>query len=179
MAAIDPSAEPEYAGTVDADAPARATLKLVRQPLGPGDDESEYDSEEEDQLKALLNGDASDEDEESSDEEANGGPSDPSKSKRARREAAIESLKQALAGGEGDDGDMSVDDVDGAPKAETKGKGKGKATDLDEEEDDEDDSEDLEIEEFVICTLNPSTVRDVRWARKPPADSNVALPTAS
>ena len=155
MAAIDPSAEPEH--SEGGNAQPRATLKLIRAPLIDMDDDedSEFDPEE---MDAML---ASDEDgEESSDEEANGGPSDPAKSKKARKAAAVRQLIKEL--GE----DM---DVDEAPKG--KGKGKGKMIDIsedfddddeeeedDDEEDSDDDEEDFEPEEFVLCTLDPSKV---------------------
>ncbi|KAL1310925.1 hypothetical protein AAFC00_001150 [Neodothiora populina] len=141
MAAIDPSAEPEG----DSKHP-RATLKIIRAPLIDMDDDEDSDFDV-DEMDAML---ASDEDgEESSDEEANGGPSDPAKSKKARKAAAVKQLKKELAE------EMEVDD---APK-----KGKGKVLDIKEdfEDDDEDseedsDEEDFEPEEFVLCTLDPS-----------------------
>ena len=153
MAAIDPSAEPEISGNVIDGVAPRATLKLIRQPMGPGggEEDSDYDSEEEAELKALLNGEASDEDESSSgDEEVNGGPSDPSKTKKARKEAAIEALKNALES-EADDEEMSVDGANGLKLD----KGKGVATG-DEDGLSEEDSEEMELEEFVICTLDPA-----------------------
>ncbi|MCJ1251644.1 peptidylprolyl isomerase fpr4 [Trapelia coarctata] len=157
MAAIDPSAEPEFAGMADGDGPVRATLKLIRQPIGP-DDDSEDESEDEAYMDALLNGDDSeDDDEESSsdDEDKHGGPSDPSKSKKARRQAAVEQLKKALAEDDSDD-DVEMDGTNGINGTLAKlDKGKAKATDDDEDSDDG-DSEDLEIEEFVICTLDPT-----------------------
>lgn len=173
MAAIDPSAKPEHTGTANGDAPPRATLKLIYDPHGPGDeDASEEDSEDEEEyLKALLEGresddEESDEDEESSsDDEKNGGPSDPSKTKKARQEAAMQEMMKALA----DSNDGSEDDVDmdSSPKANgliksKSNKGKGKAL-VDESEDDEseDDSEDdLDgMDEQVVCTLDPEKVR--------------------
>jgi len=53
MAAIDPSAEPEYED-VDGKKPPRATLKIVRVPGDMFDDEDSED--EEDEEEALLNG---------------------------------------------------------------------------------------------------------------------------
>ncbi|MCJ1473350.1 peptidylprolyl isomerase fpr4 [Lambiella insularis] len=159
MAAIDPSAEPEYTGTVDSSAPIRATLKLIRQPYDPEDEEgSEGDSEDQHYLNALLNGEGSeDDDESSSDEEKNGGPSDPSKSKKARKEAAVEQLKAALAEDDGED-EMEVEGVNGIKGDASKlTKGKAKAIgDGNEDSDEEGDSEDIEIEEFVLCTLDPT-----------------------
>ena len=164
MAAIDPSAEPIYAGTAGDDGPVRATLKLIRQPIGSDDEDSEDESEDDDYLDALLNGDDSEDDEEESssdDEEKNGGPSDPSKSKKARRVAAVEQLKKALAE-DGSDEDMEMDGINGINGTLTKAnKGKAKATDDDEDDSDEGDSDDVEIEEFVICTLDPTRVCDI------------------
>lgn len=162
MAAIDPSVEPEYTGNTDEGAPARATLKLVRQPINSDDDESMEDSDEDDYLEGLINGADPDEANasESDEEEKNGGPSDPSKSKKARRDAALDQLKKALTDDEGDN-EMDVDGASGSNGAVTKpGKGKGKdKVNADEEDDSEDDDyEDLEIEEFVLCTLDPEKV---------------------
>lgn len=165
MAAIDPSAPAELDGAANADTPARATLKLIRQPPGMGDDDdSEGESDEEDYLNALLGGadseDDDDEDESSDEEEedVNGGPSDPAKSKKARKDAAVEQLKQALANEES----MELDGPNGVngivPKSN---KGKAKATGEEEdsnEDDDDDEDEDLELEEFVICTLDTGKV---------------------
>ncbi len=162
MAAIDPSAEAEYSGMANGDGPVRATLKLIRQPIGPDDEDSEDDSEDDDYMDALLNGDASEEDDDESssdDEEKNGGPSDPSKSRKARRQAAVEQLKKALAE-DGSDDDIDMDGTNGLNGTLTKlDKGKAKATGGEDEDDsDEGDSEDLEVEEFVICTLDPTQV---------------------
>lgn len=160
MAAIDPSAPFEADVGTNGDIPARATLKIIRQPPGIDDeDDSEGESDEEDYLNALLGGADSedeDDDDETSDEEeeeVNGGPSDPAKSKKARKNAAIEQLKQALA----EEDDMEVDESSGLNGVLSKSdKGKAKATD---DEDESDDSgEDLDLEEFVICTLDATKV---------------------
>jgi FK506-binding nuclear protein len=64
----------------------------------------------------------------------NGGPSDPSKSKKARKNAAVEQLKQALA----DEDNMEVDGSNGINGVSSKSnKGKAKATGDEEESDDE------------------------------------------
>ncbi|GAB7347497.1 hypothetical protein MBLNU459_g4403t1 [Dothideomycetes sp. NU459] len=140
MAAIDPSAAPEG---VDGAAP-RATLKLIRAPLlDMEDDDSDFDPEE---MDAMLAEGESDEDDES-DDDVNGGPSDPSKSKKALKMAA---LRKELAD------EMDVEMTNG------KTKGKGKVLDIsedfddDDEDDEDDDDEDFEPEEFVICTLDPN-----------------------
>lgn len=175
MAAIDPSAVPEHTGITNGDAPARATLKIVYNPAGPDDIDSEDSEDEGDYLKALLEGRESDglsdedDDDESSDddEEKNGGPSDPSKSKKARKEAALQEMIKALA--ENSDADSEDEmDVDGLVGMNGKGKdpkmkkGKGKATDLDEDEAsaDEDDDEDFteSMRELIVCTLDPHKV---------------------
>lgn len=165
MAAIDPSAPAEIDETADADTPARATLKLIRQPPGMDDhDDSEGESDEEDYLNALLGGadseDEDDEDESSDEEEVNGGPSDPAKSKKGRKDAAVEQLKQALANDESMELDVP-NGVNGALPKSNKGKAKatGEEEDSDDDDDEDDDDEDLELEEFVICTLDPGKVR--------------------
>ena len=162
MAAIDPSAEPEFSGTATGDSAVRATLKLVRQPMDMEDDEaSEGDSDEDDFLQTLLNGVGSEDEHSSSDEEKNGGPSDPTKTKKARKEAAIEQLKKALL--EDDNDDMDVDGTGGTNGIVAQAdKGKVKATGNEQDDSEEDDSEDLEIEEFVLCTLDPSKVRSTK-----------------
>ena len=175
MAAIDPSAKPEHTGTANGIVPPRATLKMVYDPSGPGDDNSD-NSEEENYLQALLEGqesdglsDEDDEDESSDDEDNNGGPSDPSKSKKARKEAAAQQLIKALVEkNEGDDseGEMEVDEspkVNGvlAGAVASKGKGKAKIEDIERDED-EDDSESATdgMEEVVLCTLDPEKVNE-------------------
>ncbi|KAL8848542.1 MAG: hypothetical protein Q9221_006431 [Calogaya cf. arnoldii] len=115
MAAIDPSAEPEHTGTTNGEIPPRATLKLIYDRSNQMDDDdddedldgSEDGSDGQDFLKALMGGQDSaeedededeDEDESSSDDEdVNGGPSDPARSKKARKQAAAEQLMKALA----------------------------------------------------------------------------------
>lgn len=171
MAAIDPSATPEHTGTANGDVPSRATLKLVYDPQGPGDeDSSEEDSEDEETyLKALLEGRESEdeEDEESSgDDEKNGGPSDPSKTKKARQEAAMQQMMKALA----ESNDDSKDDVNmnGSPKTNglskhksNKGKGKALAEDLEGDESEDDTEDRLDgMDEQVLCTLDPEKVCD-------------------
>ncbi|KAI5199940.1 hypothetical protein E4T39_06007 [Aureobasidium subglaciale] len=134
MAAIDPSAEPEFDEDTKGKKP-RATLKIIRAPLQMEDDEddSDFDPEEMDMMLAS---------DEESEEEA--GPSDPAKSKKARKAAAAKQLRDELES-------MDVD----SPKV--KGKGKVQADDEEEsDEDDEDeDDEEFEPEEFVLCTLDP------------------------
>ncbi|KAI9699883.1 MAG: peptidylprolyl isomerase fpr4 [Bogoriella megaspora] len=159
MAAIDPSATPSI-NESDATAP-RATLKIIREPIGAGDDDEDEDDEDEDeddvnveQLRALLGQGAGDEDSESeSEEDENGeGPSDPSKVKQAR----VNAIKKLLEP-ESEDEDMEGSAPNGVNGTSAVKKGKGKLTDLDEmEESDEDDETAEELEEFVVCTLDPA-----------------------
>ncbi|KAF2807938.1 uncharacterized protein BDZ99DRAFT_391959 [Mytilinidion resinicola] len=158
MAALDPSAIPLLDFHPDGAAP-RATLKLIRERIDPlGDDDSDDDDYDDDidAIRARLGiteEDDEDEDEDSeesdSDDEKNGGPSDPSRSKKA----IVEKLKKALKGKE----DMDLDDVpNGLANGIKSEKGKGKASDVVSLGDDSDEeSEDDEIEEFVLCTLDP------------------------
>lgn len=144
MAALDPTAPAEHYANLPEDAPPRATLKLIRVPI----DEDESDEEDEDdEMAALLNG-ASDDNDDSDEEEANGGPSDPAKSKKAKREAAVQALKNALAQEDSDDEEMGG--VNGKVN-------KGKAPASDEDSDDEDEGDDVGLDEYVICTLNPNS----------------------
>ncbi|KAF2267436.1 hypothetical protein CC78DRAFT_512106 [Lojkania enalia] len=152
MAAIDPDAEPQL--DEDRETP-RATLKLIRTPLGRLDDEDDSDYEDDDEddieaIKARLAGVISDddedmsEDEDDSENEKNGGPSDPAKAKQAKRAALTKKLQKELEAEE-IELDTLTNGVNGT-------KGKARASDdgisSDEEEEDEE-------EEFVICTLDP------------------------
>jgi FK506-binding nuclear protein len=149
MAAIDPSAEPEFEDGDEKKTP-RATLKIIRVPGQLFDDESDdsdYDDMEDDE----------DEDEESSDgEEINGGPSDPSKSKKPNKLDIVKAIAEQES--EDEDEDENSEEEAAAKAALMKiMKGKGKAT-SDEEEDSEDDEDSLELEEIVVCTLDPEKV---------------------
>ena len=148
MAAIDPTAEPEGDAS-----PPRATLKLIRRPFSEMLEDDDEDSEDE-EMAALLNGNAdSDSSDEDDDEEVNGGPSDPSKSKRARREAAAKEALEALKNEESDDREL-----DGITQAGKKGKGKSKLLDEDDVDESESSVDPREVETFVICTLDPVQV---------------------
>jgi len=158
MAAIDPSAEPEG----EEGAKARATLKIIRQPLILDDSEDEESDDDDDddfdpaEMERMLAEETSDDDDESEDDAASG-PSDPTKTKAARKAAAREAIKKLL-----EQDEMDVDEAKPNGIKSAKARGKMPASDEDDDEDNEDDSEDdmegAEIEEFVICTLDPEKV---------------------
>ncbi|KAM0437720.1 hypothetical protein ACHAPT_002085 [Fusarium lateritium] len=153
MAAVDPTQEPEADAEGNVPAVPRATLRLVKRAF-PGLDDDEDDDEEIDDeyLRALL---AGDDDESDSDDEANGGPSDPAKSKKQKQADAIKKLIESAQAESDEDEEME----DAKPKSKGKDKGKGKAVEEDSDDDDEDDDSDLDsegadLENFVICTLD-------------------------
>lgn len=159
MAAIDPTAEPQHTGSVNGDVPPRATLKLIYDRSDPADDDEDSDSDsiDHDDMMKMLTGEEPESS--SDDEDVNGGPSDPAKSKKARKQAAAEQLIKALAETQSDEEEMDVDGVNGFPP-KTRNKGKGKAiAPLDEDDsEDEDDEDDENLEEVVVCTLDPQKV---------------------
>ncbi|PYH87601.1 kinase-like protein [Aspergillus ellipticus CBS 707.79] len=143
MAAIDPDEAPEYEDGFDSNKRPRATLKLVRAPPGLDlDDEDEDDEDWEDD---------SEEDSED-DEEVNGGPSDKEKARKLKLAAARKELEEAMD----EDDDEEDDDEEGEfdLKAAISKLIKGKGPANDDDSDDEDD-EGLELDETVICTLDP------------------------
>ena len=147
MAAIDPSAEPEG----DEGAVPRATLKVIRQSLL--DDEDDFDQEQMEQLLAEEYSDDSDEDDD--DEEVNGGPSDPAKSKKAKIQKLLQQDGMDVDEDSDDDDDALLNGINGTAKS-AKALGKMPASDSDEDEDS--DMDDVEVEEYVICTLDPTKV---------------------
>ena len=152
MAAIDPTADPEGDSS-----PPRATLKLIRRPLSEDDDSDDDDDLDSEDMAALLNGHAGGLDTESSeddsdDEEVNGGPSDPSKTKKARKEAAAKAIMEAIQDEAAND-DMEVDGANGK-----KDKGKGKIVGKEALMDDSEDEDLPDVEKFVLCTLDPVQV---------------------
>ena len=164
MAAIDPTATPEHTGTTNGDTRPRATLKIIFEPTELDDDEDSEGSEDENYLNTLLQAGESEDDENEDDsssdeEEKNGGPSDPLKTKKARKQAAVEQVMKALAESNSDD-EMEVDGASGPNGVLSKAKkGKAKATDEDEESSDEENTAGLEgMEEQVLCTLDPTKV---------------------
>ncbi|OJD24368.1 hypothetical protein ACJ73_04273 [Blastomyces percursus] len=141
MAAIDPDSQPEFDAETEGK-PPRATLKIVRPPPGMDleDDSDDEDYEDED-------GD-DDDDIEDSEDESNGGPSDPAKLKKAREAAALKDLLD-----QSDDDDSDGEDFDLKAAISKLIKGKDKATG---DDGDSDISEGLEMEEVVVCTLDPT-----------------------
>ncbi|OQV08133.1 hypothetical protein CLAIMM_12449 [Cladophialophora immunda] len=157
MAAIDPSAEPELEDPDDK-RPPRATLKLIRVPDGMLDEDDD-DEDDEDYLAGLIDDEEDDEDddEDEDDEEVNGGPSE----KKSKASAADEDEDDEDMEDEDNDED---EDEDAAAIARlsklmksAKGKGKAKALDGEDDADDEEDEDDeaLEMDEVVVCTLDP------------------------
>lgn len=148
MAALDPTAAPEPLEDGTVPAIPRSTLRIIKATGGEEDDEDYDDS--------LLGSD------EDSDEEEEAGPSDPSKSKKARQDAMIKKLIEAAQKEEASDDEM--EDAD-SKKAK---KGKGKATEEDSDEEDEDsedeDDEDVKVEDYVVCTLDTERVRVLSMA---------------
>ena len=160
MAALDPTEAPEADEEGNIPAVPRSTLKLIRQrnsdPSGDGELSDEY-------LDALMGDGSDDEDEDDEDDEA--GPSDPSKSKKAQAEAAIKKLIAAAQEEEDSDEEMG----DAKPKASKKGKEPATSSD-DDEESDEDDEDELDMESFVVCTLDTERVspHSLRATAPPP-----------
>ncbi|KAI9725543.1 MAG: peptidylprolyl isomerase fpr4 [Chrysothrix sp. TS-e1954] len=150
MAAIDPSSHPASNGTVNGDVPARATLKMIRLPMDDESDEDDDEEDEEDEEDYNM-ADLLDESESDSDDEAvNGGPSDPEKSPKARKEAMVENFKNAVE--EAKD-DTETDGINGVDK---KNKGKGRAIDEESEESVDDLASPEDVQELVLCTLDPT-----------------------
>ncbi|KAL0939321.1 FK506-binding protein 4 [Colletotrichum truncatum] len=152
MAAIDPTEAPEADSDGNIPSVPRSTLRLVKQRFGDDLEDGDDDEIDEEYMKALIAAN-DDEDDSDDDEEPNGGPSDPSKSKKQKQADAIKKLIEAV--GEEEDSDEDMDDA--KPNGKSSKKGKGKASDDDDDEDDEEDSDDeegLDLENFVICTLD-------------------------
>lgn len=161
MAALDPTQEPEADEEGNLPNVPRSTLRIIKQrPMGD-DEDLDSDEEDDDYLQALL-GNGSDDDEEDEDDdeddEPNGGPSDPAKFKKARAEA---SLKKLIEAAQEEDSDEDMEDGDAKPNGIKSKKGKEVALDEDDEEDSDDDSEDMgmDMEQFVVCTLDTERVR--------------------
>ncbi|KAJ9605279.1 peptidylprolyl isomerase fpr3 [Cladophialophora chaetospira] len=144
MAAIDPSAEPELEDPEDK-RPPRATLKLVRVPDEMFDDD---DSDDED-----FNLEDIEDDEDDDDEEVNGGPSE----KKSKIKAEDDDEDMEDEEDEEDDDEEDAEAMAQLARVMKSVKGKAKALDGEADADDEDDSDDesLEMDEVVICTLDP------------------------
>lgn len=158
MAAIDPSAEPEGA---DGAVP-RATLKVIRQSLLDDDDDEDSDSDfDQEQMERLLAEEYSDESSDDDDEgEVNGGPSDPAKTKKARKEAAQLEIQKLIEedGMDVDDESDSDDMPNGINGVAKSAKALGKMPAGEDDEDEDSDMDEAFMEEYVICTLDPSKV---------------------
>lgn len=185
MAALDPTQAPEADDNGNIPAIPRSTLRLVK-PAFPGLDDDEGDEDDEwdkEYMKAMLN---SSDDEDEDEEEVNGGPSDPAKSQKQRKAAALKDLIAATK--DSDEADLKPNGVKGKKSNDSKkGKGKGKAKlveeeevemeDEDEEDEDDDDDEDDEsddeanLEDYVVCTLDTERVSPVNRSR---ADHHLA-----
>ncbi|KIW99068.1 uncharacterized protein Z519_00731 [Cladophialophora bantiana CBS 173.52] len=155
MAAIDPSAEPELEDPDDK-RPPRATLKLIRVPAGLLDEDDDFEDDE-DYLPG-LDDDDDEEDDEDIDEEVNGGPSE----KKSKAKAAGDSEDDDEDMDDEDDEDDDEDDAAAIARLSklmksAKGKGKAKALDGEDGDDEEEDEDDeaLEMDEVVVCTLDP------------------------
>ena len=150
MAAVDPDEEPDLEDSDPSKRP-RATLKIVRPPPGLEFDESDDEDEDEDEDE-----DDSEEDSED-DEEVNGGPSDKEKARKLKQAAALKDMEDAME----DDDDEEDDDNEFELKAAISKLVKGKGPATDDDEDDESD-EGLDLDETVVCTLNPESVSHCR-----------------
>ncbi|RDW93767.1 FKBP-type peptidyl-prolyl cis-trans isomerase [Aspergillus mulundensis] len=137
MAAIDPDETPEFDD--DNTRRPRATLRLIRAPPGLDEEDSDYEDEDED-----------DSEEDSDDEEVNGGPSDKEKARKLKEAAYLKELEDAMSEDEDSDEGEEFDLKAAISKLV---KGKAPATDDDDEDDESDEG--LELEEMVICTLDP------------------------
>ena len=140
MAAIDPDETPEHEDGVDPSRP-RATLKIIRPP--PGLDLDDEDDEDED-----------DDEEDSDDEETNGGPSDKEKARKLKEAAALKDMEDDDEEDDDDDDDDEEFDLQAAISKLVK----GKAPATDEDDDDDESDEGLDVDEMVVCTLDPEKV---------------------
>ncbi|KAJ9215505.1 hypothetical protein DTO166G4_2875 [Paecilomyces variotii] len=137
MAAIDPDEAPDFDDGAGPSKP-RATLRLIRAPGGVDFDDDEEDGEDYE--------DESDEDD-SDDEEVNGGPSDKEKAKQRKEAAALKEMEEAM-----EEDESEGDEIDIKAAISKLLKGKAPATD---DDDDNESDESLELEEIVVCTLDP------------------------
>lgn len=168
MAAIDPSEE------VISDSAAhkpRATLKVITVPADMLDDDD--DEDDDDDL------DDEDDDDEEEDDEVNGGPS----------EKTMKKIRDALAQESDGDSDEEMESEDEAEaqailaKLMKSDKGKSKALDGEDEDDsDDEDDEDMlgaELDECVVCTLDPEKVSMSSRVESPMLTLAAAISTAA
>ncbi|KAI0101674.1 hypothetical protein GGR51DRAFT_529814 [Nemania sp. FL0031] len=148
MAAIDPTEPPQADDDGNIPSVPRSTLKIIRKraSLDGGIDEDYLQ-----QLMAADDDDDSDDEDDDDDDEPNGGPSDKAKSKMAKAEA----LRKLIAATQAEDSDEEMDDAETKPNGKPSKKGKEPATSSDDEDDESVSSDDIEIEELVLCTLDP------------------------
>jgi cobalamin biosynthesis protein CobT len=142
-----------------------STGKLLRQKIGKGSSSRSYHNSLFFLANYLARLNGMDHEEDTSDEEENGGPSDPEKAKKAKTSDIVKAIAEADAAEDGEDEDddeeMSEDDAKAAAtlKKIMKGKGKAKDDNDEDEEEDLDEDDDLEMEETIVCTLDPEKVR--------------------
>ncbi|KAL4787290.1 hypothetical protein BJX76DRAFT_345591 [Aspergillus varians] len=137
MAAIDPDETPDLED--DSTSRPRATLRIVRPPPGMDFDEDSEDEYEDD-----------DEEDSEDDEEVNGGPSDKEKARKLKEASYLKELEEAM-----EEDDESDDDEDFDLKAAISKLVKGKAPAMDDEDEDDESEEGLDLDEMVVCTLDP------------------------
>jgi FK506-binding nuclear protein len=162
MAALDPTAPPQ---SEDADSTPRATLKILRDYVDPEEEDSDFDSEDDeddddvDAIERRIADALSDEDEEedSEDEDRHGGPSDPARSKKAKKEAALKALLNGMA--EDDESEEEADGVNGAKKNKGKAKANGDISDVSMSDMEDESALFEEMDKFVLCTLDTDKVR--------------------
>ncbi|KAL4979784.1 hypothetical protein BDW66DRAFT_168251 [Aspergillus desertorum] len=138
MAAIDPDETPEFNG--DDTRRPRATLRIIRAPPGLDEEDSDDDYEGEDDSEEDSEDDA----------EVNGGPSDKAKARKLKEAAYLKELEDAMS-----EDDESDDGEEFDLKAAISKLVKGKAPATDEDDEDVESDEGLELDEMVICTLDP------------------------
>lgn len=140
MAAIDPHEE-----VIEPSNSSLVTLRIVREHNDNYEDSDLY-------MQNLLSG--CDSEDESDEDDQNGGPSDLSKSKKARKTTAVQELVKSLAE---DDSNEELESDPNRLKADKKGKSKFSSDDRDESDNSDNETE---LEEFVVCTIDTHKVDD-------------------
>lgn len=141
MAAIDPDEAPEFDD--DSSRRPRATLRIIRAPPGLDEEDSDDDYEDEDDS----------EDDSEDDEEFNGGPSDKEKARKLKEAAYLKELEDAMS-----EDDESDEGEEFDLKAAISKLVKGKAPATDDDDEDAESDEGLDLDEMVVCTLDPERV---------------------